>query len=525
MRRTWLQRILSPIAAAAIVCALTASCNRYRDVQILAVAHNDLGQTGTQAAENTLTPANVSKMVLLSTLPIDDFDWAQTLFVPGVTIWGVRHNVLYVATNNDTIYAFDTDSYRRLWMKRLDTKMTTSSYGPDSVNWGGATGVGCVSTPVVDVTNNYLYVVCALLEPSIKLYKLNSITGTLLDSVTVAGSVRGSGVGSRGGTLTFSANFHIARPALTLANGNAYVSIGGFDAGSWHGWVMSYNANTMKQNAVWCSTPNSIGGSIWMSGGAPAIDGGGNLYVTTGNGGRYDGITEFENSVVKLSPALKVLDHFTPANWETLNKSDADVSSNRFVLISGSKYGVVAAKDFNVYVIDTTCMGGLQGSSSGCSIQSFQTNGIAKISEISGSFGATFMNNRLFLPLTTGDLYAFTWTGSNFVTIPLWHNTTTYGWPGPSALSGSWNGSTNDILWATTSAMDSGYKPRAAVLHAINPATGVEYWNSGNALGNLAKYNAPTIANGKVFVASQSNAVYVFGLPPSATKSGEVVTQ
>lgn len=459
-------------------------------------------------------------MVLLGTLSIDDFDWAQPLFVPDVMIRGAKHNVLYVATNNNTIYAFDADTLKRLWMKHLDTKMTTSSYGPDSVNWGGAIGVGCVSTPAIDATNNYLYAVCADLGPGIRLYRLNSLTGRVVDTVMVSGSTRGVGAGSRDGTLRFSANFHIARPGLMLANGNIYVSIGGFDAANWHGWVMSYNANTMKQNAVSCSTPNSIGGSIWMSGGAPAVDDSGNLYVTTGNGGGYDGLTEFEESVVKLSPALKVLDHFTPANWRTLNRGDADVSSNRFVLIPGTKYGVVAAKDFNVYVIDTTCMGGLQGSNSGCSLQRFQTDGTAKVTEVSGSFGAVFMNNRLFLPLTAGDLYAFTWTGSSFTTAPLWHDATSYGWPGPSALSGSWNGSANDILWTTTSAVDSGRKPRLAVLHAINPATGVEYWNSGSTLGNLAKYNAPTVANGKVFVATQSNEIYEFGLPQSASRSG-----
>jgi hypothetical protein len=290
--------------------------------------------------------------------------------------------------------------------------MTTSRYESDSITSGRATGVGCLSTPVSDMTNNYLYVACTLLEPSTKLYKLNSISGTLIDSVTVAGSVSGRGVGSRGGTLTLSPNFHIARPTLTRANGNVYVSIGGFDAGSWHGWVMSYNANTMKQNAVWCSTPNTIGGSIWMSGAAPAVDGSGNLYVATGNGGRYDGIAEFENSVVKLSPTLKVLDHFTPANRETLNKGDAHVSSNRFVLIPGTNYGVVAAKEFNVYGIDTTCMGGLQGSTSGCSFQSFQANRTGKVTARSGAYGAAFMNNRLFLPLTAGDLNAFAWAAA-----------------------------------------------------------------------------------------------------------------
>lgn len=501
--------------------------------------NNDLNGTSATSTETQLTPSNVAltKFGLRCSIAVDGQVFAQPLFVSNLTVAGAKHDVVFTATMNDSLYAADANTCAVLWTVNLGTAWTGFALaGTDQ--WTNTPKMGCLSTPVIDLPNNVLYAVCAV--TAWKLFKLNLLTGATISSVAIAGQVVGTGDTSTSGhpgcgyrghpdtvsgpNLLFDTTGLVQRPGLKFFNGTIYLSFGGIgDECPYHGWYMTYNAS-LTQTGIWCSTPNGWGGAVW-GGGALTVDPSGNAYVTTGNGTDYDGITTYTNSIVKLTPSGAVLsDWFEPSNNVVINAADADVSSNRFLLIPGTIYGVIAAKDFNVYVLDTTCLGHLQGSS-GCTIQTFQTKVGGTATQSSGSYAVTFLNNSLILPITAGDIYAFAWGGSSFTTTPTFHSANVFGFPGPAQMSGSCNGSSNCILWIVTAAASAFSPLRPGTLRAINPATGAEYWNSGlfggDALGTLSKFAAPTIANGRVIVAIQDSKVQVFGLVPSAQMRGQ----
>jgi hypothetical protein len=508
-------------------------------LQSIPTANVDLNATGSNPSESRITPANASTLSLRCSVDVDGQIFAQPLYVPSLTVSSARHNVAVIATMNDSIYAVDAGSCAQLWHASLGTPWTNFAI-PASDQWANVPNMGCFSTPAIDTGNNVIYAVCAV--PAWTLFKVNLLTGATISHVAIAGQVVGTGDTGTGhpncsyrGTpdttsgpnLLFDTTGLVQRPGLRFFNGTVYVTFGGIgDECPYHGWMMTYNAS-LSQTGIWCSTPNGWGGASWSS--APPVDASGNIYVTTGNGTTYDGITTYTNSVVKLSPSGAVLsDWFEPANNVTINAADADVAANRFVLIPGTIYGVIAAKDFNVYVIDTTCMGHLQGSS-GCTLQTFQTKVGGTGTNSSGSYGAAFMNGSLILPLTAGDIYSYVWGGSSFTTTPTFHNTTAFGFPGPAQMAGSCNGSTNCILWVVTAASSAFSSLRAGTVRALDPVTGSELWNSGSSLGNMTKFAAPTIAGGRVLVGTQGNQLQVFGLPfasqmrGSATMRGSAV--
>lgn len=493
--------------------------------------HQDLGQTGTATSESILTPAVLSSGAFqkLGSYSVDGWVVAQPL-VAQVTIGGHPYTALIVATLANSVYAFDTNSPSSapLWHTNLGAVRTsyTGCCGGDLFFYGQ--GLGIVSTPVIDAAHSLLYVVNTNSTPTWVLWKIDLTTGSVSSSVTISGQFPGTGdTGdpTSGGNLVFFPTRELQRPGLTLASGNVYIAFGGVgDNRPWHGWLFGYDASTLSQTGVFCTTPSSYGGAIWQSGGAPAVDGSGNLYVTTGNDNNNGDSTEYGETVLKLSPTLSLLDWFTPSNFATLDSDDADVSSNWPILIPGTNLMVVAGKDFNVYVLDTTCMGHLQGSS-GCGLQTFKTNASGTVTSFSGSYGGIFMNSILYLPTTAGSIYAFAFSAGSFNSTPITTQTNTYGFPGPAQLAGSINGTSNGIVWTTTAPTSTFTATAAGTLRAINPVTLAEYWNSGtkgaDALGNLSKFSAPTIAGGKVFVGTESNTVVVFGLTASSQMSGQ----
>lgn len=492
------------------------------------ITHNDLGQTGAFTNEVNLTPTNVQTGVfkLLGSYSVDGPVYAEPLCV-SVVILGIPRNLLIVVTLNDSIYAFNADSPGTTVWSNLAFATPYSSY-PGGSNLYHAT-LGCLSTPAVDVANGYVWAVCDNNTPNWQLWQFNLVTGATVSTTTITGSVVGTGDQggaepdpTSGGNLLFFPKYEFQRTGLTLANGNVYIGFAASDdVRPWHGWLMAYNTTTLSQVGIWCSTPNTYGGGIWMSGGAPAVDGGGNIYASTGNDSSYDGVTDFENSVLKFSSTLTLIDWFTPSDHAGDDATDADVSSGRVLLIPGNHYAILSSKDFYVYVIDTACMGHLQGSS-GCTLQAFQTiNG--SIGSESGAYGTAFANNVLYVPTTTtGGLYAYTWGGSSFTTSAVWSKTSTgFAYPGPSALSESCNVASNCILWFT-SVTSSANTAQPGMLNAWNPATGANYgsWALG---ANLSKWAAPSVLNGKVYVATQGK-VDVFGLniPAAIGQIGQV---
>ncbi len=503
----------------------------------LPTANFDLNRTNANLSETQLTPATVSggQFKLLGSYAVDGFIFAQPIYVQNITTSGVVHNLVIVATLNNSVYAFDADvpGGAPVWSNLVFATPYSNYPITPGFPFLYNQPMGCLSTPVADVPNLKLYVVCDTVvgtTPNWVIRQLDLTTGATLLTTTITGQVTGTGDVGHGDTtsgpnLLFYPRQHCQRTGLTLANNNVYVGFCSMDdIRPWHGWIMAYSTSTLAQTAVWCGSPNGFGAGLWGSGGGFAVDGSGNLYVTTGNGTDYDGVTNFTNSVVKFSPSLSVLDWFEPSNNVSINAGDIDTASNRITLIPGTSSAVVAGKDFNVYLLDTTCMGHLQGSS-GCSLQTFKSNGSGTPSVSSGSYGMAFVNNILYLPTTAGSIYAFSFSSGSFNTTPLATQTNTYGFPGPAQIAGAGNGSSNIVLWAVTSATSSYLSVQQGILRAINPTTLSEIWNSSTSghdtLGNMSKFTAPLPAGGKVFVATQDSKVQVFGIASSSTLRGQ----
>ena len=499
------------------------------------IVHNDLGQTGGNTTETALTLSSVNggKFGRLGSWTVDGIVFAQPLIVHGVRIGGVSKDLLIAATMNNSVYAFDANSPGTTIWSNLTFATPYANY---PVQEGALYGnLGCLSTPVADVPNSMLYVSCDTSTPNWVLRQLSLTTGATLINTTMTGQVVGTGDLGASGTdgdaapgppdMTSGANvvfyprFEFQRASLTLANGNVYVAFGGLnDNRPYHGWVMAYSTSTLTQTAIWCASPNGWGGAIWMSGGAPAVDGGGNLYVTTGNGTTYDGVTQFSNTAVKLSPSLALSDWFEPSNNVSIDAVDADFSSNRVILIPGTTLMVASGKDFNVYLIDTTCMGHLQGSS-GCTLQTF-TTASGTPGATSGAYGSMFLNDSLYLPTTTGSIYGFSFSGSAFTTTPFVTQTASYGFAGPSQMAGSSNGASNKIVWIVTADTSTHTTTKTGTLRVLNGTTLSQIYEDSPGL--MAKFAAPTISNSKVFIATNNNQIFVYGLLPASSFTGAV---
>jgi putative pyrroloquinoline-quinone binding quinoprotein len=494
-------------------------------------ANYDRNRTNATTSETQLTLTNVKTTTfgLRCTASVDDRVFAQPLFVPAITISGAQHDIFIVATMGDSLYAFDARTCAQLWVNlRFDTP-----YAGYPVFEGGLYGaLGCLSTPVVDVGNSKVYAVCdSATGPTWIARAFSLTTGAILYSSALSGQVVGTGdTGVTGGTsapgppdttsganLLFYPRYSFQRAALVLSadTGTLYVGFGGLDDNRpYHGWLMARNTSDLSAKAIVCFSPNSWGAAVWMSGGAPAVDGSGNLYFGTGNGYKAADPTANDNAAVKMLPDLSSLSSYTPVDEPTDDTGDLDVASDRFLLIPGTDFGVIASKDFNVYLIRLSTMTLAQAA--------FLTCGGCSTSFSSGSYGMAFFNNTLFVPITAGTIYAYTWNpgSSTFTTTPVWTQSNSYGVPGAAQIAGSCNGTSNCILWVVTANASSHTAAQPGTLRAINAATGAEIWNSGSTLGNMMKFAAPLVANGRVFVSTPDAKVQVFGLQFSSQMRG-----
>ncbi len=514
-----------------IVCTflLAVSAN----AATVAVVHNDIGQTGANTAETVITPSNVGHLGVFGRWNVTGYMSAQPLYIPAI---GGR-NLLIAATWSGNVYAFDADSPgTTIWSRNFPNPRTSYPNNAGEFQFAYGQPLGIVGTPYVDASGGFVYLVVQDTTPQFTLYQLSLSTGATLQSVVIAGSVTGTGdpVGGdcvSGGVLSFCASFeYVQRPGLVVANGNVYVGFGSTDVDPYHGWLFAYAVSNFARVAVWCDTPNTGGGSLWQSGAAPSVDGSGNIYVTTGNGNNWDPTTgSYVQSVVKLSPGLVVADYFTPSNWASLNTNDEDVSANHFTLIPGSHYGFYAAKDYNAYLIDINDMGHLQGGG-GTAPQTWLVCTPCEKGKTSGGYGQIYMNgvwylsttgNDVFGGVAAGSIYAYTFGGTTFTTTPVATNVNTWPFPGPAQIAGTSNGSGSQIVWAITGASQSFTHTSNGTLRAFSTAL-VELWNSGVTLGLMAKYAAPTIADGKVFAGTQSGYLIGYRLAGSSTVTGSL---
>ena len=494
---------------------------------------------------------NTNRFGLLYSRPVDDQVYAQPLIATNVTILGRgSHNLLIVATVNDTVYAYDADdptvvapywtnsfiSPPNIVPPKNSDESAIHACGNNYQDFSGQFGI--VGTPVIDPVSGTIYLVARTKETAggittfvQRLHALDITTGRdrTNSPVVIAATYLGNGAGNSGGTLTFDPLRQNQRPALVLANGIVYISWSSHcDNGPYHGWVIGYNAQTLQQAGVYNDTPNGSDGGIWMSGQGPAADTNGNIFLVVGNG-TVDTTTnsDYGESFLKLTNnngAVSIASYFIPYNWSALNGSDLDLGTAGMLLIPGTSLAISGGKAGWLYLVNRDNMGGLSGSGSDDNIlQSWMLGG----GEIHGapiwwnSTNGSFM----YVWADTGDhLRQYQFTNGLFLTnTPYAQGITTGGTGSPGGiLSVSANGTNagTGIIWASVNTTsDANQAVVAGTLHAYN-ANNVsqELWNSGlvarDSIGNLAKFVPPTVANGKVYMATFSDQINVYGLFP-----------
>lgn len=472
------------------------------------------------SSESILTPTAVSKGIsVVGSFTVDGAVYAQTLVVSSAPLCASRS--LFVATMHGSVYCFDArqpgSSY--VWKSTLVTPVT--SFITTSVFFYGRE-VGCLSTPVVDVASNRLYVVCGTSTPSWKVFILNATNGETIGSATISGQVTGTGcIGTSpadttsGANLVFFPAYELQRAPLTLSGSTLLISFAGWDDMlPWHGWAISYDVSgsTPSQSHIWNSTPTGCGGGIWQSGGGISNDGT-FYYLATGNGD-YDGVSNFGMSIVKLDSSLAVSDWFTPSNFATLNAEDADFSSGRVMIIPGENFITFGSKDYYVRLLSTSSLGHLTASP----LQQFLTNPSPPTpTGASGIYGGAFANGQGFFPNVRGGIYAFTYSSGSYNTTPVVTSATYSQTQGMTITSSS---GSNEILWAITTTPSAYGVPQIGVLRAFNPATLAEYTNTGTSLGQITKFQSPTIADGNIYVGTLDGTVKMLGLRPSTQLTG-----
>ena len=517
--------------------------------------HNNLSRDGTNVKEYALTTALVTTTTFgkLFSCQADGAIYAQPLWVPRVTINGLPHNVIVVATEHDGVYAFDADASpcTTLWHANL-LDSTHGGTGGETTVPSGATGglvgsgygditpeVGVTGTPVIDPSTNTIYVVSKSVNASTqffqRLHALDLTTGNekvTPRSIDSSISVAGTGDGSVSGQLAFDPRNENQRPGLALYNGVVYVAWASHeDHDPYHGWLIGFSASTLAPatNAVFNTTPNQVGtlsysrGGIWMGGGAPALDASGNLYFITGNG-TFDantGGSNYGDSVVKLSTAsgLSVADYFTPLDQATLDANDTDFGSGAATILVDQPSGPVThlviggGKQGNLFLLNRDNMGKFSGT----------TNNVLQTVNAGNGIYATpvFWQNNLYVaPIGALKQYLFNPTTGKFNGAASSQTSSTFGFPGATPALSS-NGAVAGIVWA---ADNSQYCTTAspacgpAILHAYDATNlATELWNSSQAAGNrdqaghAVKFTVPTIANGKVYFGTRGNDSTVLG--------------
>jgi hypothetical protein len=490
--------------------------------------HNDIARTGQNLTETVLTPANVNSSTFgkIGFFGVDGKVDGEPLLLAGLTLGSQgTHDVVYVVTEHDSVYAFDAASGKVYWQVSLLGAGETTS---DARHCDQITPeIGITATPVIDRAHGVMYVVAMSKDGSgnylQRLHALDITTGAemLGGPVAINASYPGTGEESSGGTLKFMPGQHAERAGLLLLNGVLYTMwTSHCDIQPYTGWVIAYDADTLRQTNVLNLTPNGSEGSIWMSGTAPAADAAGNIYFldangtfdTTLNASAFPGKGDFGNAFIKLATAsgLKVSDYF--ATFDTVKQSsvDGDLGSGGALVLPDLKdangavrhLAVGAGKDKKIYVVDRDNMGKFNSGSNNIyqEIQGVLAN---------GEFGMpAYFNNTVYLGAVADVLKAFPITAARLASAPASQSGNGFQYPGTTP-SVSANGNSDGIVWAAENGS-------TAVLHAYDAGDlSHELYNSNQAgsrdqFGAGNKFITPMIANGRVYLGT-TNGVAVFG--------------
>ncbi|MDR5856441.1 PQQ-binding-like beta-propeller repeat protein [Caballeronia sp. LZ062] len=493
----------------------------------VATYHNDIARTGQQLAESALTTANVNAAAFgkLAVYAADGPVDAQPLFLAAVSMAGGAHNVLYVATEKASVFAFDADTGATLWKASTLASGETPS---DDHGCGQITPtIGITATPVIDRARGAMYVVGMSKDGAgryhQRIHALDIATGAELfgGPTEIAASYPGTGAGSQNGRVVFDPGQYAERASLLLLDGVVYTSwTSHCDFMPYTGWVIGYNAATLQQASVLNVTPNGQMGAIWMSGAGLASDGT-SIYFLDANG-TFDATLDgqgmpihgdFGNGFLKLgvTPTLAVTDYFQPSNTVQQSSADEDLGSGGALVLpdladaSGTvrRLALGAGKNSVIYVVDRDSMG------------KFDSNADHIYQEIVGQIRGpmfsipAYFNRTVYFGAIGDSIKAFTITDARLSSTPASQTPTSFGAPGATP-SVSANGAANGIVWAVENGT-------IAALHAYDASNlARELYNSNQVgardrFGQGNKFITPTIANGKVYVGTRSG-VGVFGL-------------
>ena len=545
------QKLFSVITSLAATCVLLSAAGAQTFTGVL-TQHNDNSRTGQNLAETTLTTANVNrgKFGKVFSFAVDGQIYAQPLYVPNVTIKGVVHNVVYVATEYDTLYAFDADGETStpLWRRSFISPAQGVVPVPCGTD-GSTTDISCnvfpyygiTGTPVIDLSSNAMYLIVRTAETTAgvttyyqRLHAVNIQTGSdkAGSPVVIQGSVPGTGAGSVGGIVAFDPLADIQRAGLMLLNGTVYIGW----AGAAHGWIMGYNARTLQQTAIFNTAPNAVLGGIWQTGNGFVADSSGNIYVAVGDA-LFDADTggvDYGDALLKLNASLEVLDYFTPMDQGCRQLNDLDVGSAGPVILPTQEGSypnelLISGKGGNpcdstgaspMYLLDQGNLG------------KYNPTKDQVIQELSGAPGGYWSSPAFWQGTGNGTSYLYLAGtgpgGSGGDTLdqyklvqgtlsagPVSQNVFNTG-ATPSVSS---NGTTNGIVWAIerTDSLDQRPGASPAILYAYDAVSLAMLYNSNQqtngrdqpGCGN--KFQTPTIANGRVYVGTQTQ-LDVYGI-------------
>ncbi|HSU54954.1 MAG TPA: discoidin domain-containing protein [Candidatus Dormibacteraeota bacterium] len=517
----------SPVNVLALL-VLTA-CSAHCAVTI-PTQKGDNGRSGLTPSETILTLQNVNStnFGLLFKRTVSGDMYPQPLIVSGLTIGGGTHNVVYLATAANNVYAYDADDAsisNPYWTKNLGTPVPATDV--DCCCSDIASVVGVIGTPAIDSSSQTMYLVA----------KNKNTDGTYhqwlhaLDLITGAEKFGGPvEIVSAG---NFDPKLNNQRPGLLLQAGNVYIGWASHnDCGAYHGVIAAYNASTLAQVAVWNDTPTGTQAGIWMSGGGLVGDGT-HIYFSTGNGdfNASSGGANYGESIVGLDNSLHVVTYYTPSGWSRLNGHDLDLGGCGLLLIPGTRLLVTGGKDQHLHLVNADNMGGLAGG-----LQDFDDgNGHNHGGPVAFNSPAGLL---VYIQPEGTALEAYKMVNGLFSpTTPYWTSPV----PPPTGMPGGqmWVSGTgaSAVLWETVPfSADANHATVAGILRAFDPSTGIEIYNSHqnqtrDDYGNFAKNPSPVVANGKVYVSTFSGWLAVYGLgatnappPPTPLSQGQTAT-